>query len=365
MVLLHLLRWIKSNRPEWRIDILLMNGGRLEPEYRALGSVFFMKPFRPDYLFGTLEQRLRRRFGYPKRIERTDLPPKVLHPYDVVLGNTIVTLPVLEYFGRSGSRTIAWLHEMERLILDHYAPRAFRRLCNSVDQLILASKKAATVIDRFSIKTPYTIVYDFSAVPKLDELETVDLQMPDNAFVVLGCGTVEPRKGVHLFVEIADRLTKQYSDIYFVWVGGWRSESDEYGSTQRSSVAKNDRFIFTGQKRNLSPYFQRADVFALTSLEDSFPLVCLEAASYGKPVICFDDAGGMPEFVGDDCGFVVSYENVDEFAQRIIRLHGDAELRLRLGENASAKVNSRHGVDHSCGQIAAVVEKLLNGSSTK
>lgn len=359
MVLLHFLRWLKSNRPDWHYDILLLGGGPLESEYGELGTVVVIQPFDQKYLFGSLEKRVRRKFGFPKRLLRKDIPKELASTYDLVMGNTMVTLPVLEFFWRSGSRTVAWLHEMERLILDHYAPRAFRNLCNSVDELILASKKAATVVDRFSIKTPYTIVYDFSAMPKLEGAKALDRDIPDNAFVILGCGTVEPRKGAHLFVEIANGLTKQYSDIYFVWVGGWRSGSDDYGAEIRSSIAKNDNIIFIGQKQNLAQYFQRADVFALTSLEDPFPLVCLEAASFGKPIICFEDAGGMPEFVADDCGFVVPYENVDEFAEKVIRFHDQPELRSRLGENAALKVNERHSLNRSCGQIAAVIEKLL------
>ena len=39
--------------------------------------------------------------------------------------------------------------------------------------------------------------------------------------------------------------------------------------------------------------------------EDPYTLVCLEAAALEKPYVCFEGAGGSPEFVEEDCGFVV------------------------------------------------------------
>jgi hypothetical protein len=38
--------------------------------------------------------------------------------------------------------------------------------------------------------------------------------------------------------------------------------------------------------------------------------VCLEAAALGKPIICFGDAGGMPEFIEEVCELVVPYLDI-------------------------------------------------------
>ena len=67
-----------------------------------------------------------------------------------------------------------------------------------------------------------------------------------------------------------------------------------------------------------------ADLLALVSLEDSFPLVGLEAALQGTPTICFQGGGGMPEFVSDDAGFAVAYLDVEEMSLQIASLIGFA-----------------------------------------
>ena len=95
------------------------------------------------------------------------------------------------------------------------------------------------------------------------------------------------------------------------------------------------------------------------SREDSYPLVCLEAASLAKPILCFDRAGGEREFVEEDCGFVVPYLQVEMMAERTLELLGSAELRQRMGERAKAKVRERHDVSVSAPRILEVIRRLL------
>ncbi len=93
---------------------------------------------------------------------------------------------------------------------------------------------------------------------------------------------------------------------------------------------------------NVMDYLKAGDLFILPSREDPFPLVCLEAAMCGLPVLCFRDAGGMPEFVEEDAGFVVPFEDTKKLAEKIVQLHDDPELRERLGRQAREKVHARH-----------------------
>ena len=55
-------------------------------------------------------------------------------------------------------------------------------------------------------------------------------------------------------------------------------------------------------------FFSAADAFVLTSREDPFPTVVLEAMSVGVPVVAFAESGGIPEFLTEhSCGHVVPY----------------------------------------------------------
>jgi glycosyltransferase involved in cell wall biosynthesis len=109
-----------------------------------------------------------------------------------------------------------------------------------------------------------------------------------------------------------------------------------------SGVGKQVRFV--GGASTPLPFMIAADVFLLPSREDPFPLVCLESADCGVPTICFAEAGGMPDFVGSDCGVVVSHLDVQQMAAELGLLLNDETRTRRLGEQAREKVRSQFDV---------------------
>src|SRR5262249_48407495 len=98
------------------------------------------------------------------------------------------------------------------------------------------------------------------------------------------------------------------------------------------------------------------------SREDPFPLVCLEAAALGVPVVCFEGAGGIREFVENDAGFVVPYLDVRGAADAIVALARSRELRNRLGARAAEKGRARHDVSGGGQQVAALFDRYLPSS---
>ena len=87
------------------------------------------------------------------------------------------------------------------------------------------------------------------------------------------------------------------------------------------------------------------DVFFVSSREDPYPLVVLEAAMLAKPIICFDKAGGAKDFVEKDCGFVIDYLDVNKVAEKIIELKENPILRKEFGDSARKKALERHNQD--------------------
>ena len=74
----------------------------------------------------------------------------------------------------------------------------------------------------------------------------------------------------------------------------------------------------------------------MSSRAEGFPLVLLEAASCGLPVISFDCPSGPNEIVEDGYnGFLISkVGDVKSLASRIESLIEDEAMRRRLGDNA-------------------------------
>ena len=88
-------------------------------------------------------------------------------------------------------------------------------------------------------------------------------------------------------------------------------------------------------------------------------MVCLEAAAIGKPILCFDNAGGMKEFVETDAGFVVPYLYILAMAQKCIEIIRSPELRIRLGEQAKSKVRQRHDVEVAAPMLLQIIQNTI------
>lgn len=361
LVLLYYLQWLRENNPHLGFDLLLLCGGELEPEYRKVADVYVLPKDEKSGI-------ARRGIGYLKRkagFKSARFVP-FERQYDVVLGNTIVSLETLAFFKRKGCHTICWLHELE-YVVNVFLGQKFAGLSDSIDEFIVPSNAVEKMLKSAAIEKKTHLVYEFSKTePNADnDIESVEdeLGIPANAFIVAGSGTVEWRKGVDLFLQIAARTIAEKPDVYFVWVSGRSAGTDaEYRQIQHDfkRMDLEGRVIITGAHANPQKIFARMDLFALTSREDPFPLVCLEAAAFGKPIICFENAGGIPEFVETDAGAIVAYGDTNAFSEKIIYFYDHPQERRQAGETARNKVNTKFSADKSYRAIDAILERFIN-----
>lgn len=359
IILLHYLQWCKKKDAQFNPDLLLLRGGELEEEYSKVANIYVLPWDDQPTVFQRGIKHLKKKAGIKPNLPR--LAP-FARSYDVVLGNTILSLEYLKLFKQKGAHTICWLHELE-YVIELFSEQKFVELSGYADEFIAASKAVENMLRRkFAIEKKTHLVYEFSKVDADASADSQsiknDLGIPATAFVVGGSGTIEWRKGVDLFLQIAFQLTARKPDVYFVWVGGKSAGSmAEYNQIQHDwkQLGLEQKVIFTGVQKNPARIFAAFDLFALTSREDPFPLVCLEAASLGKPIICFEKAGGIPELVETDAGAVVPYGDINAFGEKIIYFYNHRQECLRAGQAAQNKVHSKFSADKSCQRIDAIL----------
>jgi glycosyltransferase involved in cell wall biosynthesis len=146
----------------------------------------------------------------------------------------------------------------------------------------------------------------------------------------------------------------------FVWLGGPLSYGD-YRNLHHDAILTgiDNDIIFTGNVASHLPYFAQFDIFVLPSREDPFPLVALDAASIGIPIVCFDQAGGAPELVEEDAGIVVPYLDIEQMAEAIKQLVEDNALRKQLGKRAHQKVEERYDATVGGERIVEIIKTYL------
>jgi glycosyltransferase involved in cell wall biosynthesis len=181
------------------------------------------------------------------------------------------------------------------------------------------------------------------------------LGVPDDAFLVGGCGTMEWRKGADLWAYLA----AQTKGAHFVWLGGQKNAFWHQVDFDLCRMKPPIPVHFLAPTTNPVPFFAGLDAFALTSREDPFPLVGIEAAAQGVPLLCFDGAGGMKELVEGDAGFVSPYGDVATMARQIELWQSDEDLCRALGKNAARRAIAMCDVQVGAPQVVALLERLV------
>ena len=98
-----------------------------------------------------------------------------------------------------------------------------------------------------------------------------------------------------------------------------------------------------GSLFNVKDEYLDSSIFVLPSRSEGFGLVVIEAMSCGLPVISFDcDNGPRNIILNGQNGYLVPPFDINEYADRIIQLIQNEELRLQMGKNAQ---HSSHKYD--------------------
>jgi hypothetical protein len=178
---------------------------------------------------------------------------------------------------------------------------------------------------------------------------------------VLGVGTANERKGIDLFVETAIALCGSESKVVFVWVGPINEPLEVSIRAQMAAAGLSDRLIFTGLVAHdeMDSFYVGADVFLLTSREDPFPQVVLEALDAGLPVIAFEGATGCDHLIGRGCGRLVTPFNTASMAAAAQALLDRPEEARALGELGREIVASEFSYRRYAFELAALADPSL------
>ncbi|MEG0823892.1 MAG: glycosyltransferase family 4 protein [Erysipelotrichaceae bacterium] len=200
---------------------------------------------------------------------------------------------------------------------------------NHADHLVVVNpifmndlEKCGIDRNKISYIPNYVSKADFYKKSK-DEINVIKDQygIKHDAFVVLGVGQVQTRKGVLDFIEVA----KSLPDVTFVWAGGFSFGKITDGYEELKKIVENPpaNVKFTGiiPRTSMNDMFNLADILFMPSFNELFPMAILEAVNLEKPLLLrnlelYEDILFNKYMLGS---------NVAEFATGIQLLKNDKE----------------------------------------
>jgi len=124
-----------------------------------------------------------------------------------------------------------------------------------------------------------------------------------------------------------------------------------------------ERVVFAGAQPDAAPLLSAFDALVLSSRTEGTPMVVLEAASAGIPVVA-TRVGGVPTIVGKDGGWLVAPGDAPALAEAMRVALTDEQGRVQRGAALRARVASEGASNDWVGEYLALYARLQRGVAT-
>ncbi len=290
---------------------------------------------------------------------------KTNYPFDVIYLNTIACVDLLEKLHSTFQIPIySHIHELSYSIQQYGPPNALNDLFKFSTKIIACSKAVKDNLSRFGSSDKISLVHSFvnneATLERIKNTNSVEIKkkynIPKDTLLIGACGNADWRKAPDLFLQIANEVLKKSPSTHFIWIG--IDLSSEIGIQTQFDIQKlgiSERVSLIAPNPDAIEIISCLSMFLVSSREDPFPLVMLEAALAEKPIIGFDQSGGVSEFTESDSGYVTPYLDILKISDKINHLL-TSEIEIKnFGHRAKQKVLELYSFENSIKKIESIL----------
>ncbi len=285
---------------------------------------------------------------------------------DLFVYNTADMVGIVELGKRFRKPTIGIIHESADPYFYFFRfegnPLPYLDLLGSSDCVVFVSEETRQVYQPFISQSRVRVIPNGIDPKELSlggpsrvEIRQ-ELGLKNNEILIVQLGTVCHRKGAIYLARAALEMWKQFPGLKMklFFVGDRRENPDEmFCSDAIRNIARKagreEQIRLIKITDDVTPYLKAADIFALASLNESFPLATLEAMAFGLPVVASSIFGLKEQIHDGQNGILVPPANSHKLAQGLLRLVRNPRLRKRLGQAGLWTVQNRY---HRKGMIS-------------
>jgi glycogen(starch) synthase len=171
---------------------------------------------------------------------------------------------------------------------------------------------------------------------------------------LLCAGRLVEQKGFDIAIEAVARLAPKHPDLILTVAGSGPEEASLRRRAVELGVDRRVEFLGTVDRSSMVELLRACTAVVMPSRFEGLPLVALEAAWMGRPVVATTDPGVASAIIDGETGLLVPVDEPVALAQAISTLLADPERCLALGRAARAMAAR----DYSLARCADEYEQL-------
>lgn len=284
----------------------------------------------------------------PRLIRKIYLNKK--YDYEISFNYLIPTF-LLDY---SNSKTICWVHtsiyDLEKKRYQRYLQRKMFKKANKI--VAISDVTYKSIIDLYpNYKGKTTIVSNGFVFEDIYEGSKTKEKIPN--IDLLYCGRLEDRKDPLKLIEISKILKEKKVDFKLGFLG--QGVEEEKIRKKIKEYCLEENVIFFGFQKNPYPYINKTKILCMTSKEEGFPTVIIEAMTLGKPFVTTKVAGVDEMYDNEKCGFITN--DNEKYSNYIIKLLTDNNKYNEMSNNCKKYVR-KFSVDNQVKKLEMIMDEV-------
>lgn len=160
---------------------------------------------------------------------------------------------------------------------------------------------------------------------------TSDLKQPN----IISMGRLSSEKGFLDLIDVFEMVSKKEPTWHLNIAGDGQERQKLENKIQQKNLQDRIHILGFKNEKELEELRLQSSIYVMTSFNESFGLVLIEAESYGLPLLAFDSASGPKEIIKNGKnGFLIKNRSKEEMANKINELISNEELRNKMGKRA-------------------------------
>jgi len=324
-----------------KIDVILLNPGRLEQELREIGAnVTIIDETRLNSLLILFHLIHLLRQMSPDIVHTHRLKENILGSIAAKLSGHI---PCIRTAHGAPEYPSGWRHIHQRLFLlaDWFCGR-YLQCC-----IIAVSDDLGEILAKDYPAKKIHVINNGIDVAELEQaaLVTAATKTENVSYKIGIAGRLSPVKRVDIFIRTAKLLLAECPELnlsFHIYGDGPLRKELEILNQQLNT---SSRVTFEGHCENIHLEVQQLDLLLMTSDHEGLPMVLLEAMALRTPIIAHA-VGGIPELLGKgSCGLLVQQQKPENYMEKIQDILNDKNHYLDIVSKAYSRVHEHYSAD--------------------